>query len=676
MLTVICRCIILSGLILINECFTQPNLIEEHGYPIQPVPFTDVHVQDIFWRGRMEINAKHTIPYAFQMCEETGRIDNFAIAGGIKEGSFSGDYGFNDTDVYKIIEGVAYSLMLEANPQLDQYLDSLIYYISVAREDNGYLYTPWTTRAREINPEIRCCYNQKPWDNLRSSHELYNAGHMYEAAVAHYQATGKRSFLDIALKNADFLCDTFGPGKLEDYSGHQEVEIGLVKLYRVTGDKKYIELAKFFLEQRGREKRLYVENGKLWQRASYSQDHKPGIEQREAVGHAVRAAYMYTAMADIAALTGDKNYLEAIDAIWEDVVSGKLYIIGGIGARPEGEAFGDKYFLPNRDSYNETCAAIANVFWNHRMFLLHGKAKYIDVLERTLYNGLISGVSLDGKAFFYPNPLESEGQSRSPWFSCSCCPSNIVRFLPSLPGYVYAHKDKDIYVNLYISNSSQVYLAGNKVQLILDTDYPWSGTIRLSVNPSNVEKFRIKLRIPGWALNSPVPSDLYSFLKTSRIKVNISVNGKLIEYQYEDGYAIIDREWNKNDKIEMQLPMSVRRIVAHEKVVEDIGKVALQYGPIVYCAEAIDNGGKIFNLVIPDDVSFEITYRSDLLKGINTLTGTVSAIVIDSNKRSASTKMESFIAIPYYAWAHRGEGEMAVWLPRWIEDIRIISTTK
>jgi len=394
------------------------------------------------------------------------------------------------------------------------------------------------------------------------------------------------------------------------------------------------------------------------------------------VGHAVRATYMYTAMADIAALTGDKNYLKAIDAIWEDVVSGKLYITGGIGAIPEGEAFGNKYFLPNRHGYNETCAAIGNVFWNHRMFLLHGKAKYIDVLERILYNGLISGVSLDGKAFFYPNPLESDGQSRSPWFSCSCCPSNIVRFLPSLPGYIYAYKDKDIYVNIYISNSSQVHLAGNKVQLILDTDYPWSGTIRLLVNPSKMEKFRIKLRIPGWALDSPVPSDLYSFLKASRTKVNIRVNGKLIQYQYKDGYAIIDREWNKNDKIEMQLPMSVRRIIVHEKVVEDIGKVALQHGPIIYCAEAIDNGGKIFNLITPDDVSFEIKYRDDLLKGINTLTGTVPAIVIGSNKRSASTKMEPFMAIPYYAWAHRGEGEMAVWLPRLIEDIRIVSTTK
>ncbi|MDZ7346038.1 MAG: glycoside hydrolase family 127 protein, partial [candidate division KSB1 bacterium] len=374
-----------------------------NDYPIRPLPFTAVEVQDTFWRGRMETVIKETIPHAFRQSEETGRIRNFMAASGLISAKFEGDFGFNDSDVYKIIEGAAYALSLHYDAELDAYLDRLISYIAAAQEDDGYLYTAWTLKARESNPGIYCCYNEKRWDNLRSSHELYNVGHLYEAAAAHFQATGKRTLLDVALKNADFLCETFGPDKLQDYPGHQEVEIGLVKLYRLTGKEKYLNLARFFLDLRGRGIRKYPEYGRNWELATYTQDHKPVVEQEEAIGHAVRATYMYSAMADVAALSGDQAYLSAIDRIWRSVVNGKLYVTGGIGDVPEGEAFGPAYHLPNRTAYCETCASIANVFWNHRMFLLHGSAEYLDVLERTLYNALLSGLSLDGKTFFYPN---------------------------------------------------------------------------------------------------------------------------------------------------------------------------------------------------------------------------------------------------------------------------------
>ena len=414
-------------------------------YAVKPVPFTEVQVTDSFWLPRMETNRKVTIPFAFNKCEETGRIENFEKAGGLIQGEFEG-IRYNDSDVYKIMEGAAYSLSLREDLGLEKYMDELITKIAAAQEEDGYLYT-----ARTIDPE-----NPPPgageerWSNLGSSHELYNVGHMYEAAVAHFQATGKRNFLDIALKNADFIAETFGPDKKKGFPGHQEIEIGLVKLYRVTGERKYLELAKFFLDQRGRMEhpKKFSEDSpfSIYNQDWYLQAHKPVIEQEEAIGHAVRATYMYSGMADVAALTGDEDYISAIDRIWENVVSRKLYITGGIGASRRGEAFGENYVLPNKTAYNETCAAIGNIFWNHRLFLLHGHARYIDVLERTLYNGFLSGISLSGDRFFYPNPLESDGKfrfnqgeaTRKAWIDCACCPGNKPRFLPSFPGYVYA----------------------------------------------------------------------------------------------------------------------------------------------------------------------------------------------------------------------------------------------
>jgi len=636
---------------LITSCAKKPQT----DYPIKPVPFTDVQIKDNFWQPRMETNRTVTIPYDFKKCEETSRIDNFAKAGGLMEGEFVG-IRYNDSDVYKVIEGAAYSLSLHPDPELEKYLDDLIAKIAAAQEDDGYLYT-----TRTIDPEnpARNAGNER-WSYMIHSHELYNVGHSYEAAVAYYQATGKRSLLDVAIKNANLIDSVFGPGKKHNPPGHQEIEIGLAKLYRVTGDEKYLKLAKFFLDQRGKyiDRKPYDE----YVGAEYTQDHKPVIEQDEAVGHAVRAGYMYSGMADVAALTGDKSYIDAIDKIWDNVVSKKLYITGGIGARSEGEAFGDNYELPNLEAYNETCAAIANMFWNHRLFLLHGDAKYIDVLERTLYNGFLSGVGMNGSEFFYPNPLESDGRhKRSPWFDCACCPVNVVRFLPSLPGYVYAQQDHDLFINLFMSSDATIKMKDNTVNLVQQTDYPWDGKITITVNPEKADDFVVHIRIPGWTQGQPVPSDLYHYLNPTDEKVLLKVNGESVDFQLAKGFASLKRNWKKGDVIELTLPMPIRKVVAHDSVKADAGKLSLEGGPIVYCAEWVDNGGHVLNLMLPKETELQVEHRADLLKGVNVIRG--KALALYSNGNEPEKREQDFLAIPYYAWAHRGAGEMAVWLP-------------
>jgi len=623
-------------------------------YPVKPVPFTDVHVADQFWAPRIETNRTVSIPFAFKNCEETGRIDNFSKAAGLMEGQHVG-IRFDDSDVYKIMEGAAYSIRLHPDPDLEKYLAALIATVSAAQEDDGYLYT-----ARTIDPEhpAKGAGDQR-WSNLRWSHELYCAGHMYEAAVAHYMATGKRSFLDVAISNADLIDSVFGPGKKRDVPGHQEIEIGLAKLYRVTGNEKYLKLAKFFLDERG-----HAHGRELY--GSYTQDHKPVIEQHEAVGHAVRAAYMYSGMADVAALTGDTDYVEALDRIWANVVSEKLYLTGGIGASRRGEAFGGNYELPNKSAYNETCAAIGNVLWNHRLFLLHGDAKYIDVLERTLYNGLISGVSLEGDSFFYPNPLESDGEykfnqgsaTRSPWFRCACCPGNVTRFVPSIPGYAYAYRDNVLYVSLFVSGSATGMMANVPGRITQTTRYPWDGTVKMTIEPERPAEFAVYVRIPGWARNRPVPSDLYQYMNSSNEEATLKVNGRPVALDIEKGFARIQRTWQRGDTIELELPMPVRRVVAHEKVEANVGKVAIERGPIVYCAEAVDNGGHVLDLVLPDDAPLETEFRQDMLGGVTVVTGTARALA----RNAAAASERDFVAIPYYAWSHRGVGEMAVWL--------------
>ncbi len=623
-------------------------------YPIQAVPFTDVHFADAFWAPRMETNRSVTIPYAFEKCEETGRIDNFAKAGGLMEGEFEGIY-FNDSDVFKVIEGAAYALSLAPDPELDAYLDDLIAKIAAAQEDDGYLYTSRTLSSPDNMPPG----GPERWSNIDHGHELYNVGHMYEAAVAHYMATDKRSLLDVAIKNADLICSVFGPGKLPWPPGHQEIEIGLGKLYRTTGDRKYLEMAKFFLDARGREvgRHLY---------GQYSQDHVPVVEQEGAVGHSVRAAYLYSGMADIAALTADPDYVTAIDRIWNDVVGRKMYLTGGIGAAGGIEGFGEGYDLPNRTAYAETCAAIANAMWNHRMFLRHGDAKYVDVLERVIYNGFLSGVALEGNTFFYPNPLSSLGGARSPWFGCACCPSNVCRFVPSIPGYAYAHRGDELYVNLFVGGTAEIALEGGVVRVEQETEYPWQGDVALTVHPAEAGRtFSILVRIPGWARNRPVPSDLYRYAKPCSEGSTLSVNGEAVEVTPESGFARLTREWQDGDVIRLHLPMPVRRVLCHEEVEANVDMVAIERGPLVYCAEAVDNpGGGVLDRLVPGAAELRAEHRADLLGGITVITFDALGASRGVEGNSPRLERRELTLIPYYAWAHRERGAMTVWLAR------------
>lgn len=642
---------IISGLGFLAASVAMSNAFaQQKDYPIQPVPFTQVHVDDQFWEPKMEVNAKVTIPYVLQQCKLHGRVDNFLRAAKLLDGDKLTEYPFDDTDIYKVIEGASYAMQVKKNPQLSMQVDSLIDIIGKAQEKDGYLYTFRTVNAKTPHPWI----GTKRWEKEEElSHELYNAGHLYEAAVAHYQATGKKTLLNIAIKNADLLVKDFGPGKVEEYPGHQIVEIGLTKLYRVTGNKQYLALAKFFLDVRGPKG------------DSYNQADKKVIDQHQAEGHAVRASYMYTGMADVAALTGDGHYLAAIDDIWGDVVSKKLYITGGIGATNAGEAFGDAYQLPNMSAYAETCAAIGNVYWNSRMFLLHGDAKYIDVLERTLYNGLLSGVSLSGNRFFYPNPLASINQhQRSAWISCACCISNMTRFLPSVPGYVYAKDKNNLYINLFMSNNSNIMLSSGKVNIIQNTNYPWAGKIDITVNPLKSGDFTLKIRMPGWAQQKPVPGDLYSFTDNTLMPVTISINGKTLSFATEKGYAVLKRNWKKGDKVVVNLPMETEKVMANAQVKDDVNRFAFQRGPVVYCLEGPDNKDSLVqNIVVARGAKTESHYVPNLLNGVEVINVKGESGKIQPGTDKVIETEQNVTAIPYYAWANRGPSEMTVWIP-------------
>mgnify|MGYP003198698578 FL=1 len=626
---------------------------QSHGYPIDPVPFTSVKVTDSFWGQRLNASREVTIPLAFSKCEETGRYTNFVNAAHPSDTIKVGGLAFDDTDVYKTIEGASYLLQTYPDKKLAKYIDSVLVIVAAAQEPDGYLYT-----SRTMNPKHPHEWaGSKRWEKVEElSHEFYNLGHMVEGAIAHYQATGKRNFLDIAIRYADCVCREIGTGEGQQIRvpGHQIAEMALAKLYLVTGQQKYLDQAKFFLDQRGHTTRT----------DEYSQAHKPVVEQDEAVGHAVRAAYMYAGMADVAALTGDTAYIHAIDRIWDNIVRKKYYITGGIGATSNGEAFGKNYELPNMSAYCETCAAIGNVYVNYRLFLLHGEAKYYDVLERTLYNGLISGVSLDGGGFFYPNPLESIGQhQRQPWFGCACCPSNICRFIPSLPGYVYAVKGKDVYVNLFMSNTSNLKVEGKAVSLEQATHYPWNGDVTIGVNKNNAGQFTMKIRIPGWVRNQVVPSDLYTYSDGKRLSYTVKVNGEPVQSELKDGYFCIDRRWKKGDKVAVHFDMEPRTVKANNKVEADRGRIAVERGPIVYCAEWPDNDFDVLSVFMNRTPQFEVVEKPDLLYGINQLKTDAQILGYDDRGRLTATDVKLTL-IPYYAWAHRGAGAMAVWLPQ------------
>lgn len=653
-------------------------IAQNKDYTYRAVPFTDVKLYDNFWLPRIQVNHNVTIPASFERCEKTGRIRNFEMAAA-KSGKFCTTYPFDDTDIYKTIEGASFSLSLFPDKKLELYIDTLITKIRAAQEPDGYLYT-----ARTIDPANPHKWaGSERWMKERElSHELYNSGHLYEAAAAHYMATGKRNLLDIALSNANLVCSVFGHDKKHVAPGHEVIEMGLVKLYRITGKKEYLETAKYFIEERGHYTGYDSKNKDPWKNGAYWQDHIPVVDQKEAIGHAVRAGYLYAAVADVAALTGDEKLLRAIDTIWTNMVSRKIYVQGGAGAVGSGERYGDDYELPNSTAYNETCAAIANVYWNQRMFQLHGDAKYIDVLEKILYNGLISGVGLDGKSFFYTNAMQVRHNqthrdmeiSRSGWFECSCCPTNMTRLLPSMPGYMYAQKDDKVYVNLYASSDASLTINGKQVSIVQQNNYPWEGELTFTVTPKSPSlPFNLLIRIPGWAQNTAIPSSLYAFQPAATKNATITINGTPVTYTLENGYAVLNRTWKKNDKVQVNLPMDVRTVTADSKLKDDIGKIALQRGPLIYCAEWKDNNGRVTNLVLPEGTSFTTAYDAALLNGITVLKTQATAIITDSIANRITTIQQPFIAIPYYAWANRGAGEMTVWFPQRIKDIEIIT---
>jgi DUF1680 family protein len=646
----------------VGACSPAPKA----DYPVKPVPFTDVHLTDAFWAPRLETNRTVTIPHNFKQSEETGRVKNFdqaeAALAGATDGKFCSQFPFDDSDVYKVIEAASYALATHPDPELEKYVDGLAAKIAAAQEPDGYLYT-----ARTIGgPPPQDWVGKERWSNLSMSHELYNLGHFYEAAAAHYQATGKKSLLAVAVKSADLVAKEFGPGKRTNPPGHEEIEIGLVKLYRATGKTKYLDLAKFFIDARGKtEGRIPFgrEGSQELLYGQYAQDDKPFIEQTEAVGHAVRAGYLYAGAADVAALTGDRAYIAALEKIWADVVGTKIYITGGIGAAGGWEGYGPAYRLPNASAYAETCANIAAFLWNSRMLRLELDAKYADVMERILYNGVLSGISLSGNRFFYTNPLTSYGShERVAWFGCACCPPNVARILASVPGYFYAASDDKVYVNLFAQGTGKLKAGGTDLEIVQTTEYPWKGDVRIEVKPGKAVDFTLCVRIPGWAMNRPVPSDLYTYTEAAEGAPALKLNGEAVELKVDKGYALVSRTWKAGDVVELSLPMPVRRVAANEAVEEDRGRVAVERGPLVYCAEGPDNDGRVSNLVLSDGSALVAETRPDLLNGVVVIKGEAEALSEKGGKISAEKKTVTLI--PYYSWANRGRGEMTVWLAR------------
>jgi DUF1680 family protein len=640
-------------------------------YPVRPVPFTDVSFTGGLWHDRQETNNKVTLPFALAQCESSKRMENFDLAADTMKRRAAGDktfqhkpptqYPFDDSDVFKVLEGAAFCLSVRPDAELQKKVEGLIARIAAAQEPDGYIYT-WRTMHPD-SPAHDWIAKERWLADPGLSHELYNIGHMYEAGVAYEQATQSKSLLDICLKSAELVHKDFGDGEPVIAPGHQVIEMGLAKLYRKTGDVRWLDLAKFFLDARGRG-------------SEYSQDHKPVIDQREAVGHAVRANYLYSGMADVAALKGDKRYLEAITAIWENVVNKKLHITGGCGARASGEAYGNDYELPHR-CYNETCAAIAFMFWNHRMFLMTGDAKYMDVFERTLHNGFLSGISLSGDRFFYPNPLEYDGKEvnnhghagRAPWFGCACCPPNVLRTMASLGGYAYAVRDDQLFVNLYAQGEAKATVKDNVVKVSQQTNYPWDGSIKLTVTPAKEDTFAVRLRIPGWVLGKPLPGDLYHYDDPAPAAWSVKVNGEPFKADVTDGYATLKRPWKSGDTVELELPMPVRRVAGNQKLAATRGQVALERGPVVYAFEGMDNNGSVFDIVLPAAAQATPSFKQGLLGGVTVLDITGARRIVRSEAGLIATSA-NLMAVPYASWNNRGLSPMTVWLGRDAEHVR------
>ena len=625
---------------------------------LYPVNFSDVTVNDDFWTPRMDKVATATLQACIEYTEnKTGRIRNFERAALHTRGKHEGIY-YDDSDVYKALEAMAYSLKSRPNPALEQKADEWVDKIAAAQLPDGYLNTYYTLTGLENR-----------WTDMEK-HEDYCAGHLIEAGIAYYNTTGKDKLLNVAIRFANHIDSAFRLNNRHWVSGHQEIELALMKLYHLTGNEKYLQVAKWFLDQRGNG----YGKGVIWDQwkdPKYCQDEVPVKDQKEITGHAVRAMYLYTGAADVAAVTGDAGYVTAMKTIWEDVVYRNMYLTGGIGAQARNEGFGTDYDLPNELAYSETCASVGMVFWNQKMNMLTGDAKYADVLERSLYNGALDGLSLSGDRFFYGNPLASTGtHNRREWFGTACCPSNIARLVSSLGNYIYNTGNNGIWINLFVGSQTKINVNSTAVSLKMQTGYPWNGNVTIKVDPAKKKNFALHVRIPGW-LKQPVPGELYRYADQKEIQPEILVNGKPVRVEETQGYAVISRNWKKGDVISIQFPMEVKKVISHPGVKQNEGRIALQYGPLVYCVEGKDNAENAWNLVVPDLAKFETRFQRDLLGGVNTIEFTANVAQADADGISIITKPEKITAIPYYSWNNRGASPMQVWLPTTVNNVKI-----
>jgi DUF1680 family protein len=626
---------------------------------LENINFSKVTVDDAFWKPRMEKVAEITIPVCMDQTEiKTPRIRNFEITAGLRKGDFEGIF-YDDSDVFKALEAIAYSLKVKNNPEIEKRADGWIDKIAAAQQPNGYLNTFYTLKEPD-----------KKWTDM-SMHEDYNGGHLIEAGVAYFNATGKRKLLDVAIKFADHFDSLFGPDKRHWVTGHQELELALVKLYKTTGNKKYLNLADWLLSERGH-KHAVGYTWTDWRDTAYAQDVLPVKQQTQITGHAVRAMYLYTGAADVAAMTGDGEYFKAMKTVWEDVVHRNMYVTGGIGSSGSNEGFSVDYDLPNEKAYCETCASVGMVFWNQRMNALSGNAQYIDVLEKVLYNSALDGLSFEGDRFFYGNPLASNGQHfRKEWFGTACCPSNIARLVASLGDYIYGVSEKDIYVNLFIGSSTSLTIQDTKVELRQITSYPWNGKVSLEVKPSKKSSFTLRIRIPGWLKGQAVPGDLYQFKEIKQVQLPILLNGVSVPYTEESGYALIEREWKMGDIITFELPMDIKRVTARPELKAANNRVALQRGPLIYCVEGTDNEGKAWNFILPDNEAIKANFDEKMLGGLMKLQFSAPTVKISADGLDVSTSKQNITAIPYFSWCNRGQTAMQVWLPTKMEDIKI-----
>ena len=634
--------------------FGQSELIK-----IEPISFSKVVITDHFWKPKLQLVATKTLnACVYQTETATPRLRNFQKVARKKGEKHEGIF-YDDSDVFKALEAIAYSLKNNPDSALERKADEWIDIIAAAQQPDGYLNT-WFTLG-----DITKRYTDM------SMHEDYNAGHMIEAAVAYYYATGKRKFLDVSIRWADHFDALFGPTKRHWVTGHQELELALVKLYKVTNDKKYLNLADWLLSERGH-KNAVGYTWTDWKDTAYAQDVVPVKMQSKITGHAVRAMYMYTGAADVAAQTGDTGYLSAMQRVWKDVVYKNMYITGGIGSSGSNEGFGVDYDLPNEQAYCETCASVGMVFWNQRMNALTGDAKYMDVLERSLYNGALDGLSLTGDHFFYGNPLGSTGKNaRREWFGTACCPANIARLIASIGDYIYAKDQSSIYINLFVGSETTINLKGKDIAVKMETNYPLDGNIQIAVNPTTSSNFRVLLRKPGWSNNTVVPGNLYTFAAFSGLQPTLLVNGKTVAYTEENGYYIIQRQWKKNDIISYQLPMEIKRVISNDAIKTNHYRMALERGPLVYCVEGADNDGKAYNILLPSDTKIEELQMRVLDENIVALATTVPTVQIGADGKSITTVDKKILAIPYYTWCNRGSNQMQVWLPTTIKDVKL-----